>query len=40
MGVVVSMFSAITISRIFLSGFVFIGESKVARFLFSSGLSK
>lgn len=40
MGVLVSMFSAIMISRIFLSGLVFIGESKVSRFLFSSGLSK
>jgi protein-export membrane protein SecD len=40
LGVIVSMFSAITISRIFLSGFLLIGESKVARFLFSSGLSK
>ncbi len=39
-GVLVSMFSAIMISRIFLSGFVFIGENKVARFLFSSGFSK
>ncbi|MFA5937058.1 MAG: protein translocase subunit SecD [Candidatus Paceibacterota bacterium] len=39
-GVVVSMFSAIMISRIFLSALVFIGEGKVARFLFSSGLSK
>jgi protein-export membrane protein SecD len=40
MGVLVSMFSAIMISRIFLSGFIFIGEGKVARFLFSSGISK
>lgn len=40
MGVLVSMFSAIMISRIFLSGLVFIGEGKVARFLFSSGISK
>lgn len=40
MGVLVSMFSAIMISRIFLSGLVFIGESKFARFLFSSGFSK
>ena len=40
MGVLVSMLSAITISRIFLSVFSFIGESKIARFLFSSGLSK
>jgi protein-export membrane protein SecD len=40
MGVLVSMFSAIMISRIFLSGLVFIGEGKVARFLFGSGVSK
>ncbi len=40
MGVLVSMFSAIMISRIFLSGLIFIGEGKVARFLFSSGISK
>jgi protein-export membrane protein SecD len=40
MGVLVSMFSAIMISRIFLSGLVLIGEGKVARFLFSSGISK
>jgi protein-export membrane protein SecD len=40
MGVIVSMFSAIIITRIFLSALSFIGEGKVARFLFSSGLSK
>lgn len=40
MGVLVSMLSAITISRIFLYAIEFIGEGKVARFLFSSGLSK
>jgi preprotein translocase subunit SecD len=40
MGVIVSMLSAITITRIFLSTLGFIGEGKVARFLFSSGLSK
>lgn len=40
MGVLVSMLSAITISRIFLSAVSFIGEGKVARFLFSSGISK
>jgi len=39
-GVLVSMFSAIMISRIFLSGLVLIGEGKVSRFLFSSGISK
>jgi preprotein translocase subunit SecD len=40
MGVLVSMLSAITISKIFLSAISFIGEGKVARFLFSSGLKK
>ena len=40
MGVVVSLFSAITVTRIFLSTVIFFGEGKVARFLFSSGLSK
>lgn len=40
MGVLVSMFSAITITRVFLGAISFIGESRVARFLFSSGLSK
>ena len=40
MGVIVSMFSAITITRIFLSAIIFIGEGKIARFLFSSGLGK
>jgi protein-export membrane protein SecD len=40
MGVIISMFSAITITRIFLGAFSFIGEGKVARFLFNSGLSK
>lgn len=40
MGVIVSMFSAITVTRIFLLAIEFIGEGKVARFLFSSGLSK
>lgn len=40
MGVIVSMFSAITVTRIFLSTLGFIGEGKIARFLFSSGLSK
>ncbi len=39
MGVIVSMFSAITVTRIFLSALVFIGEGKVARFLFSSGIT-
>jgi len=40
MGVLVSMLSAITISRIFLYAINFVGESKFARFLFSSGFSK
>ncbi|MEO5635433.1 MAG: protein translocase subunit SecD [Candidatus Paceibacterota bacterium] len=40
MGVIVSMFSAITVTRIFLLAIEFIGEGKAARFLFSSGLSK
>src|SRR3989339_1759254 len=40
MGVIVSMFSAITVTRIFLSTLGFIGEGKVASFLFSSGFSK
>ncbi|MDO8659443.1 MAG: protein translocase subunit SecD [Candidatus Parcubacteria bacterium] len=40
MGVIISMFSAITVTRIFLSALILIGEGKVARFLFSSGISK
>lgn len=40
LGVIVSLFSAITITRIFLRSLVFVGESRVARFLFSSGISK
>ena len=40
MGVLVSMLSAITITRIFLASINFLGESKIVRFLFSSGLSK
>ena len=40
MGVIVSMFSAITITRIFLGTLSFMGEGKVARFLFGSGISK
>ena len=39
MGVIVSMFSAIVVTRIFLGALGFIGEGKVARFLFSSGFS-
>jgi len=40
MGVLVSLFSAITVTKIFLSTLSFIREGKVSRFLFSSGLSK
>lgn len=40
MGILVSMFSAITVTKVFLSSFSFIGEGKIARFLFSSGVSK
>ncbi len=40
MGVLVSLFSAITITRIFLSTLILFGEGKVVRFLFSSGVSK
>lgn len=40
MGVVVSLFSAITITRIFLSALVSLGDGKISRFLFSSGMSK
>jgi len=40
MGVIVSMFSAITVTRIFLSTLVFVGEGKVTRFLFGSGITK
>jgi protein-export membrane protein SecD len=38
MGVIVSLFSAITVTRIFLNTLSFIGEGKVARFLFTSGI--
>ena len=40
MGVIVSLFSAITITRIFLSTLSFVGEGKFAHFLFGSGFSK
>jgi protein-export membrane protein SecD len=40
LGVLVSMLSAIVITRLFLSTLTFIGEGRVARFLFSSGISK
>lgn len=39
MGIIVSMFSAIIVTRIFLSTIGFIGEGRIARFLFSSGFS-
>jgi protein-export membrane protein SecD len=39
MGVIVSMFSAIFVTRVFLNALSFIGEGKFARFLFSSGFS-
>ncbi|MBI3888847.1 protein translocase subunit SecD [Candidatus Nomurabacteria bacterium] len=39
-GVIVSMFSAIVITRVFLGALGFLGEGKVARFLFSSGIGK
>jgi len=40
MGIAVSLFSAIFVTKVFLSSFGFVGDGKVARFLFSSGLSK
>ncbi len=40
MGVIVSMFSAITITRIFLRALSFVGEGKVARFLFNAGVTR
>ena len=40
MGVVVSLFTAITVTRVFLAVFSFVGDGKVARFLFNSGLNK
>lgn len=39
MGVLVSMFSAITISKVFLTLLSFMPENRLTRFLFSSGLS-
>lgn len=39
MGVIVSMFSAITVSRVFLSLLSYVKENKFTRFLFASGLS-
>ena len=39
LGVIVSLLSAILITRIFLGALSFIGEGKFARFLFSSGFS-
>ncbi len=40
LGVIVSMFSAITVTRVFLSVLESVGEGKTARFLFGSGLRK
>lgn len=40
MGVVVSLFTAITVTRVFLAVFSFIGDGKTARFLFNSGFQK
>ena len=40
MGVLVSMLSAITLTRVFLSAISFKKENKFTRFLFSSGFSK
>src|SRR3989344_562867 len=40
MGVIVSMFSAIMVTRIFLSTLGFIEEGKVVRFLFNSGITR
>lgn len=39
MGVLISMFSAIIITRIFLSTLSFIGEGRISRFLFGSGVT-
>jgi preprotein translocase subunit SecD len=39
-GVAVSMFSAITLTKIFLSTIVLVGENKIVRFLCSSGLNR
>ncbi|MFA5750840.1 MAG: protein translocase subunit SecD [Candidatus Paceibacterota bacterium] len=40
MGVLVSMLSAVVISRLFLYGMSILGEGKIARFLFSSEIKK
>ncbi len=40
LGVIVSMFSAIIVTKIFLRALSFIGNGKTARFLFSSGIGK
>ena len=40
MGVIVSMISAISITKIFLSAIDFVGNGKVARFLFNSGITR
>lgn len=38
-GVIISLFSAIIITKIFLSALSFVGEGEISRFLFASGLS-
>ncbi len=40
MGVLISLFSGIVLSRVFLKTLVLFNESKALRFLFSSGISK
>jgi protein-export membrane protein SecD len=40
MGIIVSMFSAITVTKVFLSALGFIKEGKITRFLFGSGFGK
>ena len=40
MGVLVSMFSAIVLTKVFLQALSFMKDTKVTRFLFSSGISK
>lgn len=40
MGVLVSLFSAITLTKVFLTTLSFVKENKFTRFLFSSGISK
>lgn len=40
MGIAVSLFSAIMLTKIFLGAFSFVKDTKLTRFLFSSGISK